>query len=111
MSCDTFYGKLILKTPTVEKRHSIFEKTPAVFATRRSTFLKKNGDVFKIHIPGILQNGSANTVSFESMRFPEYFLTQDKKQNKFKIVQRNVTVEPDFGMYDNNFHDIFYAEP
>eukprot|EP00111_Clytia_hemisphaerica_P008305 TCONS_00024234-protein len=92
--CDVFYGKLILKSPSNEKRHSIVEKTPAVFATRRTTFLKKNGDVFKIHLPGITQKESS--VSFESMRFPDYFLTNDRKEDKFKIVQRNSTADPNF---------------
>lgn len=88
---ETFFGKLVLKTPSAENRHSVFEKSPVVFATRRSTYLKKNGDVFKIYIPAISKDAAANTISFESMRKPNFFLVKDLMDDNFHITRRDGT--------------------
>ena len=86
----TFYGTLVLKFPSSLKKDSLYCEEPAVFATRKSTFLKKHGDVFKIHIPGILKDASRDTISFESMRWPDYYLQRRQLQNesRFHIAKR-----------------------
>ena len=88
--CSTFYGTLVLKFPSSLKKDSLYYEEPAVFATKKSTFLKKHGDVFKIHIPGILKNASRDTISFESMRWPDYYLQRRQLQNesRFHIAKR-----------------------
>ena len=49
-----------------------------IFATRSVAFLKKDGDLFKIHRPGLL--GKKGTISFESARLPGFFLRQKNKK-------------------------------
>ncbi|XP_047142657.1 protein PF3D7_1417600 isoform X2 [Hydra vulgaris] len=78
-----FYGKLVLKTSALNAKH--YRHKPTVFATRRSTYLKKNGDVFRIHIPGIARNATHDSISFESVRWPGYFLRHRIVNNDYKF--------------------------
>ena len=75
---ETFIAKLVgVKNPNVKRTHRL-EGRNEVFATRATSFLKKDGDLFKVHRPGLL--GKANTVSFESVRLPGFFLRQKNKK-------------------------------
>ena len=80
----TFYGKLVLKTSPLSSR-SLFAEKPFIFATRRSTYLKKDGDVFKIHNPGLAPSAGRDSISFESVRWPGYFLKHRVEENDFKF--------------------------
>ena len=67
-------GKLVAVDNPNIKRNLKQKNRNQVFATRSSSFLKKDGDLFKVHRPGLM--GDDKTVSFESMRLPGFYLRQ-----------------------------------
>eukprot|EP00112_Aurelia_sp_Birch-Aquarium-sp1_P001420 Seg1152.2 transcript_id=Seg1152.2/GoldUCD/mRNA.D3Y31 product="72 kDa type IV collagenase" protein_id=Seg1152.2/GoldUCD/D3Y31 len=72
-------GRLIAVDNPNVKRSPKEKDRNQVFATRVLSFLKKDGDLFKIHRPGLL--GGDKSVSFESVRLPGFFL----RQKNFKL--------------------------
>ena len=77
-------GRLIAVDNPNVKRSPKDKGRNQVFATRVLSFLKKDGDLFKIHRPGLL--GGDKSVSFESVRLPGFFL----RQKNFKLRLDNV---------------------
>ena len=80
-----YFGKLVLRTTFFDKRTRIYALNDNVFATRDTTHLQKFGDVFRIHEPGIDDSAGKDTISFESMRLPGYFLRHRAEENDFKL--------------------------
>ena len=63
----------------------MFTERHFIFATRSTTYLKKDGDVFKIHNPGLAPNAGVDSISFESVRWPGFFLKHRAEENDFKF--------------------------
>lgn len=75
---EVLFGKIVaVENPSVKKSLQNQERNE-IFATRAVAFLKKDGDLFKIHRPGLL--GKKDTISFESVRLPGFFLRQKNKK-------------------------------
>eukprot|EP00794_Sanderia_malayensis_P013893 gene13893-15341_t len=82
---DQLIGKLIAVDNPNIKRTAENQNRNQVFATRSLAFLKKDGDLFKVHRPGIF--GGNKTISFESVRLPGFYLRQ--KNNRIRLDNLN----------------------
>lgn len=71
--CTISYGKLKIKVAGGNEAFLLHGRS-TVAATRDSSYLNQDGDIFKLYKPAISADAPPDSISFESLRYPGTFL-------------------------------------
>ena len=94
------YGKLKIGLLPSRTLSPLLLGRSSVVATRQSSFLNNDGDVFKLFKPALLIGAPRDSISFESLRFPGSFLRLKADKGKYGFrVEKPVDGDNNFSEY------------